>query len=522
MSEAPPHAPLRPRASKPLVRSLTAIAEIAAALANGESVGGEMPGILATVAGELDCAHASLWLHGVEGLRRAWTFAEDSTLGMTVEAALARDEDNESDDLLVAPLAANRQSLGALSLVPRRKPSSADRFFLSTVADLLAPRLRDAEHAHHLQAEVAARTREIDAQRRFTETIIDSLPTGLEVIDRSYRIQAWNHKREVGLQGVARQDAIGRTIFEILYRQPADVLRAEFESVFETGQMQQFPIESSAFGEPRTYRISKIPMRVGGKEVTHIITIGEDITEWRKAEARFAQTEKLAAIGTLAAGVMHEINNPLATIGACAESLDLGIAEGTLDVTRDLPEVKESLSLIQHEVHRCKGIIDGLLDFSRPKSTNKTMVDLRATIEKTLNLVKHHPRFKRVSVSVEHDDALRPVLANEEQMVQVFMALVLNALDAINEEGVITLRTRADGENGMSIAEVVDRGHGIRASDRTKIFEPFFTTKPPSRGTGLGLSICYAIVTEHGGRLEVDSVLGEGSVFRILLPARAA
>jgi signal transduction histidine kinase len=219
---------------------------------------------------------------------------------------------------------------------------------------------------------------------------------------------------------------------------------------------------------------------------------------------------------------MHEINNPLATIGACAESLDLGIAEGTLDVTRDLPEVKESLSLIQHEVHRCKGIIDGLLDFSRPKSTNKTMVDLRAAIEKTLNLVKHHPRFKRVSVSVEHGDALRPVLANEEQMVQVFMALILNALDAINEEGVITLRTRADDENGMTIAEVVDRGHGIRASDRTKIFEPFFTTKPPSRGTGLGLSICYAIVAEHGGRLEVDSVLGEGSVFRILLPARAA
>ena len=521
MSEAPPQAPLRSRASKTVTRSLTAIAEIAAALANGDSVGAEMPGVLATVASELDGAHASLWLRGVDGLRRAWNVASDPTSASSVEAALDC-ADHQHDDFLVAPLRTGRQSLGAISVRPGRKPSASDRFFLSTVADLLAPGLRDAEHAHQLQSEVAARTREIDAQRRFTETIIDSLPTGLYVIDRSYRIQAWNHKREVGLQGVAREDAIGRTIFEILYRQPADVLRAEFESVFETGQMQQFPIESSAFGEPRTYRISKIPMRVGGKDVTHIITIGEDITEWRKAEDRFAQTEKLAAIGTLAAGVMHEINNPLATIGACAESLELGIAEGTLDFKRDLPEVNESLSLIQHEVHRCKGIIDGLLDFSRPKSTNKTMVDLRAAIEKTLNLVKHHPRFKRVSVSVEHGDALRPVLANEEQMVQVFMALILNALDAINEEGIITLRTRADEENGMTIAEVVDRGHGIRASDRTKIFEPFFTTKPPSRGTGLGLSICYAIVTEHGGRLEVDSVLGEGSVFRIVMPASAA
>jgi two-component system NtrC family sensor kinase len=265
-------------------------------------------------------------------------------------------------------------------------------------------------------------------------------------------------------------------------------------------------------------------MRVEGArgDVSHVITIGEDITEWRQAEDRFAQTEKLAAIGTLAAGVMHEINNPLATIGACAESLELGIDERTLEPARDAATFKKSLTLIQDEVHRCKGIIDGLLDFSRPKTTAKTLVDLNASIEKTIDLVKHHPRFKRVLVGVELSGALRPVRANEEQMVQVFMALILNALDAIDEEGVITLRTRPDDENGLTIAEVIDGGHGIRSADRTKIFEPFFTTKPPSRGTGLGLSICYAIVTEHGGRIEVDSVVGEGSVFRILMPVRAA
>jgi len=481
-----------------------------------------MPGVLAAVASELDGAHASLWLRGLDGLRRAWAVANDDTPASAVEELLRLDDGLARDGVVAAPLLAGRQELGALSARPGRTLSVEDQVFLSTVADLLAPALRGAEYAHRLESEVAARTREINEQRRFTEKIIDSLPVGLYVIDRAYRIQAWNRKRETGLQGVSREEAIGRTIFEILHRQPAELLRSEFEDVFATGQMQQFPIESQAFGEPRTYRISKIPMHVEDREVSHIITIGEDITEWRKAETRFAQTEKLAAIGTLAAGVMHEINNPLATIGACAESLELGITEGTLTPETHGPQLKDSLVMIQQEVHRCKGIIDGLLDFSRPKSTAKANVDLNAVLEKTVRLVNYHPRFRRVVVGVEPDTNIRPVLANEEQMVQLFMSLLLNALDAMEDSGVITLRTRANDRDATTIAEVVDRGHGIRMADQKKIFEPFFTTKPPSRGTGLGLSICYAIVTEHGGRIEVDSVVGEGSVFRILLPAVAA
>jgi two-component system NtrC family sensor kinase len=483
-----------------------------------------MPGVLAAVASELDGSQATLWLRGLDGLRRAWVVANDTTVPAAVEEHLRTGIGPVADGFVVARLVAGRQELGALSARPGRSLSSGDQLFVAAVADLLAPALRDAEYAHRLESQVAARTREIDEQRRFTEKIIDSLPVGLYVIDRAYRIQAWNRKRETGLQGVSREQAIGRTIFEILHRQPADVLRSEFEDVFETGQMQQFPIESTAFGESRTYRITKIPMHLDDKNVSHIITIGEDITEWRQAEERFAQTEKLAAIGTLAAGVMHEINNPLATIGACAETLQLGLDEHTMDPVADVAEFKDSLALIQHEVYRCKGIIDGLLDFSRPKSTNKVLVDLNFVIEKTLKLVKHHPRFRRVVIDVEPTKPLGLVLANEEQMVQVFMALLLNALDAIEDKGVITIRTRMgeDEKAQMTIAEVIDRGHGIRSADRTKIFEPFYTTKPPSRGTGLGLSICYAIVTEHAGRIEVDSVVGEGSVFRIFLPSAAA
>jgi two-component system NtrC family sensor kinase len=393
-----------------------------------------------------------------------------------------------------------------------RVEGTEEHAFLASIADILAPVLKQAAQAQRLESEVLERTRQIDRERRMTARIIDSLPVGLYVIDRDYRISVWNTKRETGMQGVSRDDAIGRTIFEILHRQPASVLRREFDEVFTTGRLQTFQMESRASGELRTYRISKIPMRLDDGPVTHVITVGEDVTDWREAQERFAQAEKLAAIGTLAAGVMHEINNPLATIAACAESLELSLTDLA-------PALHDGLRLIQSEVARCKGITDSLLDFSRPKATDMTLVDVNAAIERTLFVLKHHSRFKKLTVETQLDQSIGPaVLANEEQLVQVFMALLLNAMDAMREQGTIELRTRKSDDGRSVVAEVVDHGEGIRRADLSKIFEPFFTTKPPGRGTGLGLSICYAIVAEHGGRIEVDSTPGEGSVFRIVLP----
>ena len=414
--------------------------------------------------------------------------------------------------MLARILDAKRHTLGVFSPASPAAPSQEENAFLSAVAGILAPVLKKAKYARHLESEVIERTQQIDRERRMTARIIDSLPVGLYVIDREYRISVWNRKRETGMQGVSRDDAIGRTIFEILHRQPASVLRREFDDVFATGRLQTFQMESRASGELRTYRISKIPMRLDDGPVTHVITVGEDVTEWREAQERFAQAEKLAAIGTLAAGVMHEINNPLATIAACAESLELSLSDQP-------PVLHDGLRLIQSEVARCKGITDSLLDFSRPKATDKTLVDVNAAIERTLFVLKHHSRFKKLTVEPDLDQSLGPVvLANEEQLVQVFMALLINAMDAMREQGTIELRTRSGDDERTVIAEVVDHGEGIRRADLPKIFEPFYTTKPPGRGTGLGLSICYAIVAEHGGRIEVDSTPGEGSVFRIVLP----
>ena len=140
---------------------------------------------------------------------------------------------------------------------------------------------------------------------------------------------------------------------------------------------------------------------------------------------------------------------------------------------------------------------------------------------RSLFLLKHHERFKRMSVVRELDRESTPhAHGNAEQLIQVFMALLLNAMDALNGRGAILVRTRRGrpGEEPV-VVEITDEGHGIPRGEMTKIFEPFYTSKPPGRGTGLGLSICYSIVADHEGRIEVDSHLGKGTTFRVLLPA---
>src|SRR6266566_5489821 len=237
---------------------------------------------------------------------------------------------------------------------------------LAVVAQMLAPVLAATELSQDLATEVALRTRELESQHNFVARIIDSLPVGLYVIDRDYRIRAWNRKREAGTQGVSREDALGREVFEVLDRQPRELLKQEFDRVFDTGEIQQVEMDSQATGDTRHYRITKIPMRLDDEDISHVITIGEDVTAWRQAQQRLSQSEKLAAVGQLAAGVMHEINNPLATILACSEALSLRTAELP---PQDRGAQEEYLRIIDTEVQRCRRIVDGLLDFSRPKQS---------------------------------------------------------------------------------------------------------------------------------------------------------
>jgi len=507
---------------------LEVLAEVARVLAEGRGGAAEegLADVIGVLRRGLSLRRCRLWLRFPDGSRYVpIATPDDETPPPGVPAVVfawvtegPHSESVPGGTLVRLPLVHEAEALGCFeAIIPQGRYERMAHDVLVVVAQMLAPVLAANELSQDLASEVALRTRELEAQRNFAARIIDSLPVGLYAIDRGYRIRAWNRKREAGTQGVSREDALGREVFEVLDRQPRELLKKEFDRVFATGEIQTVEMDSQATGEARHYRITKIPMRLDGEDISHVITIGEDVTAWRQAQQRLGQSEKLAAVGQLAAGVMHEINNPLATILACSEALSLRVAE--------LPEQErqaqeEYLRIIDTEVQRCRRIVEGLLDFSRPKqSAHKAASDINAIIEQTLFLLKHHERFKWLTIERQLEKGLPEFQADAERLVQCFMALMLNAMDAMNARGVLTVRTRRNPQRRDEIlVEFLDTGTGIRQEDLPKIFEPFFTTKPQGRGTGLGLSVAYGIVEEHRGRIEVESQIGVGTNFKVFLP----
>lgn len=417
----------------------------------------------------------------------------------------------------VAPLRFGGRSLGALIVAFDRPEecSATESRLIDAAAQLAALAAHISSLYANLSEEVGRRTAEAENERRFTEAIIDSLPISLHAIDHEYRIVAWNRNREVGKLGIPRGDALGRNIFDVLTKQPRGLLEREFARVFATGQIERIEQETRASdGETRNWLISKIPMRAGSnREVTHVITVGEDITGRVTANRAVARAEKLSAVGRLAAGVVHEINNPLATIATCAEALESRLDKGTLK-TEDL---REYLGLIRSEAFRCKRITNGLLDFSRARSGERVPVDIVLMLYSVARLLSHQKRGGRVDVRVDVEGLIAPVKGDEGQLQQAVIALAVNGMDAMEKGGTLTLGAR--NRASSVIIEVTDTGVGIAAENLPKIFDPFFTTKEVGQGTGLGLAVCYGIVADHGGRIGVDSAVGRGTTFTILLPA---
>jgi signal transduction histidine kinase len=279
-------------------------------------------------------------------------------------------------------------------------------------------------------------------------------------------------------------------------------------------QMEQ---EMPSGAEARTIRLTAAPLREPSGDATHGLVLVEDITLQKRLERQMLLTERLTTAGRLAAGVAHELNNPLATIAGCAEALKERAQDLELKEVPGFKDFPGYLSLIEEEAYRCKEITGSLLQFVREPGSRRAPIDVNGLVEKALELLSHQSRFAESRFGADLDAELPSVIANEGQLRQVFLGLSSNALEAMEGRGTLTVRTRR--RNGAEVEIVFeDEGPGIPEDILPRVFDPFFTTKPPGQGTGLGLAIAQGIVADHGGRIEVASSPGGGATFRVILP----
>jgi signal transduction histidine kinase len=219
------------------------------------------------------------------------------------------------------------------------------------------------------------------------------------------------------------------------------------------------------------------------------------------------QTEKLSALGRMAAGIAHEINNPLAGILLFSTNMRKKAPEGPLT---------EGLDVIIRESQRCKGIIQDLLEFSRDNEPEKVLTSVNEIIKKTLSIMENEFSIHHISVEMDLSVNMPDICLDGNLMQQVFLNLFMNAKEAIQEDGVITVKTRMSRDRKSEVIEITDSGCGIPQDQMNKIFEPFFSTK--ANGTGLGLAVSYGIVQKHRGDIEVSSRPGHGTCFIIHIP----
>ncbi|MBI5739974.1 MAG: Cache 3/Cache 2 fusion domain-containing protein [Nitrospirae bacterium] len=331
-------------------------------------------------------------------------------------------------------------------------------------------------------------------EKQKLDTIVSAIGSGLMLLDKDHKI-LWINKTLREWAGNVEGFDCG-VVFPVKAKYedlPGDIFHDTFADLFGR--------------KGRTFDVTSAPVKDKDGYIIGVLKLIQDVTEVKKLEAGIMHSEKLAALGRLAAGVAHEIGNPLTSISSFAQILK---SKADDDFT------KESLDTIYHHIMRISGIVSQMSRLSKLPEMDLRHCNINHLIESTLDIVKYDNKLKDIRIIKELSVGIPSVYVDENYLVQVFINLMLNAADAIPDgKGTITVRSMR--ENNSVIVQYMDSGMGIPADALNKIFDPFFTTK--EKGTGLGLSISYEIIKRFGGELKADSQEGMGSVFSVNLPA---
>lgn len=346
----------------------------------------------------------------------------------------------------------------------------------------------------------------LNRMKYHTESIVTSSPNGLCTLDQAGIITIYNHPTEM-ITGIPAREAIDRHYRKVFAQWPEIITILDTAFAGELYQNKELTI---------TYKQKQIPILfmtyslVGYKEErVGILAIFSDLTATKKLEEQVRRADRMAVIGELAAGVAHEVRNPLTAIVGYLQLM-------AVDFTSEDPR-REFTHIISKEIERLNHLIDQLLYFSRPLPPQFIVCDLHQVIQETLLLVATPVNRARVQITLQLANSLPPVKIDPIQFKQVLINILLNSLQAIEGDGEVTVTTSFDSTSGQICTEIKDTGCGIPPENLSRLFDPFFTTK--ERGTGLGLSVADKIMEVHRGYLEVTSEMGKGSCFFLYLPA---
>jgi two-component system NtrC family sensor kinase len=415
---------------------------------------------------------------------------------------------------LCAPLRSGDVPIGVLDLFNKR--GGAFTPYDQELISLLATSMADAVYNKRLiqqmkvvNLDLKVNREELLNSRNTLRALFDNIPASLYIVDRAYALRAINRSRARRAQSRPRL-LVGRCCYEALFRRISPCPECLVADTFQNGHSTARAVRlADAGGEAKEWEIGTYPILDAVGQVDQVILFEEDVTERRHLEANLAQSEKLAAVGQLAAGVAHEINNPLTAVIANAQLMQRSMPPDS--------DLQESVDLILVAGSRAAQVVRNLLDFARKEQYRFDRTDINETIRKTLELVQHEVVSRSIVMTFAPDPELPRVMASGDHLQGVWLNLVLNAFDALDGlPGEIRISTRRREREVQVVIE--DTGKGISPENLTRIFEPFFTTKLPGQGTGLGLSVCHQIIKQHNGQILADSELGRGTRFTILLP----
>ncbi len=357
-------------------------------------------------------------------------------------------------------------------------------------------------------------TRDITEQKKMEldylrfSNVIQHTINPIQITDANGRMVYVNPAFETA-SGYSREELIGKNP-KILSsgRHPREFWRMVWDRIL-SGKLWVGRVENvRKDGTPFHTELVISPIVDAEGKVVGFLGAHRDITEQRLLEQQLVRSQRMESIGTLAAGIAHEVGNPLTAISSLVQ---------VIERTSGDEFAKEKLALINNQVTRITKIIRNLVDFSRPSGNIMSDTDVNKVVHDALNIVQYGKRVKNIEFNLELAEQLPPIKSVADQLVQVLINLLINAIDSLDgKPGRISVRSYE--KEGTVSVEVRDNGKGILDEDREKIFMPFFTTKEAGKGTGLGLWVSYGIIRRFGGDIDVESVVGKGSRFTITFP----